>query len=392
MTDGRNERQIDPVLPGATIGVLGGGQLGRMLALAGRAMGYRFATLDPTEDSPCGQVADWQITAPYHDREAARRLAERCDVITYEFENVDAGVAALLEQGSRVPQGSRLLSVTQHRMREKRAVEAAGAPVAPWREVRRLEDLRDAVRELGVPGVLKTATGGYDGKGQRVIRPADGLEDAHAALGGDGAELVYEQFVPFAREISVIAARSRNGATVSFPPAENVHRDNMLHLSIVPGDISREIAEKARQLAENIADSLGVVGLLGVEMFQLPDGGLYVNELAPRPHNSGHYTMDACNVSQFEQHLRAICGLPLVEPKLLVPAVMVNVLGEHVEPLLEFLARGGERELLGMGITPKIHLYGKKEAKPKRKMGHVNLLTEDPESAVRWVQTCGIWQ
>lgn len=391
MTDGRNERQINPVLPGAVIGVLGGGQLGRMLALAGRAMGYRFATLDPTVDSPCGQVADWQITAPYHDREAARRLAERCDVITYEFENVDAGVAALLEQRSRVPQGSRLLAVTQHRMREKRAVEAAGAPVAPWRDVRRLEELRDAVRELGVPGVLKTATGGYDGKGQRVIRAADELEDAHAALGGDGSELVYEQFVAFVREISVIAARSPDGETVSFPPAENVHRDNILHLSIVPGDISREIAEEARRLAENIADSLGVVGLLGVEMFQLPDGGLYVNELAPRPHNSGHYTMDACNVSQFEQHLRAICALPLVKPKLLAPAVMVNVLGEHVEPLLTFLARGGERELLRMGITPKVHLYGKKEVKPKRKMGHVNLLTDAPEAAVRWVQTCGIW-
>lgn len=380
-----------PILPGATIGVLGGGQLGRMLALSGRAMGYRFATLDPTEDSPCGQVADWQITAPYHDRDAARRLAERCDVITYEFENVDAEVAELLERESRVPQGSRLLFTTQHRLREKRAIERAGVPVAPYREVRSLEQLEDAVRELGLPGVLKTATGGYDGKGQRVIRSGDDLAEVHASLGSSGAELVYEQFIRFERELSVIAARSPGGETVSFPPAENVHVDNILHLSIVPGGISREIAERARKLAETVAASLEVVGLLGVEMFQTADGELYVNELAPRPHNSGHYTMDACNVSQFEQHLRAICDLPLVAPKLHTPVVMVNVLGEHVEPLLRYLSKGGERELAKAGITAKLHLYGKKEAKAKRKMGHVNLLAENTEAAVRWVQECGIW-
>lgn len=392
MTDGQGNAHALPVLPGATVGVLGGGQLGRMLALAGRAMGYRFATLDPAEDSPCGQVADWQITAPYHDRDAARRLAERCDVITYEFENVDAGVAALLEKGACVPQGSRLLATTQHRLREKKALEEAGAPVAPYREVRALADLRAAVRELGLPGVLKTATGGYDGKGQRVIQGEAELAVAHAALGGARVEMVYEQFVRFERELSVMAARSPSGETVSFPPAENVHRDNILHLSIAPGNISREIAERARRLAERIAVSLGVVGLLGVEMFQTADGGLFVNELAPRPHNSGHYTMDACDVSQFEQHIRAICGLPLIAPKLRVPAaVMVNVLGEHLEPLLSFLGRGGERELLRRGITPKVHLYGKKEVLPKRKMGHVNLLAEDPAAAIRWVQESGIW-
>jgi len=392
MADGaRHARREGPVLPGAVIGVLGGGQLGRMLALAGRAMGYRFAVLDPEPDCPCGQVADWQITAPYHDRDAADRLAERCDVITYEFENVDAGVAERLERRGRVPQGSRLLHTTQHRLREKRAVEAAGAPVAPYREVRSLSDLRAAVRDLGLPGVLKTVTGGYDGKGQRVIRAEEELAGALAALGGEGAELVYEQFVRFERELSVMAARSQDGQTVSFPPTENEHRDNLLHLSIAPARISREMGERARRLAETVADALGVVGLIGVEMFQTADGGLYVNELAPRPHNSGHYTMDACNVSQFEQHVRAICGLPLVEPKLLTPAVMVNVLGEHVEPLLRFLARGGERELMKRGITPKVHLYGKREARPKRKMGHVTLLAEDVGAALDWVRTCGIW-
>lgn len=393
MTTGQAGKQVaGPVLPGATIGVLGGGQLGRMLALAGRAMGYRFATLDPTPDSPCGQVAEVQITAPYDDREAALRLAEQCDVITYEFESVDADVAALLERTGRVPQGSRLLHVTQHRLREKRALEAAGVPVAPYREVNRLEDLQTAVDELGLPGVLKTVTGGYDGKGQRVIRREAELADAHAALGGSGTGLIYEQFISFERELSVIAARSPGGETVSFPPANNVHVDNILHLSIVPGGISREIAEQARRLAETVAAALDVVGLLGVELFQTADGKLYVNELAPRPHNSGHYTMDACNVSQFEQHVRAICCLPLVEPKLLTSVVMVNVLGEHVAPLLDFLAGGGEREWLAHGITPKVHLYGKHEAKPQRKMGHVNLLTDDPEAAIRLMETSGIWR
>lgn len=393
MTTGQaRKRGNDPVLPGSTIGVLGGGQLGRMLALAGRAMGYRFATLDPTPDSPCGQVADVQITASYDDRQAALKLAEQSDVITYEFENVDASVAALLEQTARVPQGSRLLHVTQHRLREKRALEAAGVPVAPYREVGRLEDLQAAVRDLGLPGVLKTVTGGYDGKGQQVIRQEADVAEAYAALGGPSTLLIYEQFIRFERELSVIAARSPGGETVSFPPAENVHVDNILHLSIVPGNISREIAERARRLAETVAAALDVAGLLGVELFQTADGELYVNELAPRPHNSGHYTMDACNVSQFEQHVRAICGLPLIKPKLLTPVVMVNVLGEHVAPLLQFLARDGERELLARGITPKIHLYGKQEAKPQRKMGHVNLLTDDADAAVHWVETSNIWQ
>lgn len=393
MTIGQTGEHVPgSILPGAMIGVLGGGQLGRMLALAGRAMGYRFATLDPTPDSPCGQVADLQITASYDDREAALQLAERCDVITYEFENVDADVAALLEQRGRVPQGSRLLHVTQHRLREKQALEAAGVPVAPYREVGTPEDLRKAVQALGLPGVLKTVTGGYDGKGQRVIRHEAELAEAHAALGGSGTVLIYEQFIPFERELSVIAARSTAGETVSFPPAENVHVNNILHLSIVPARISREIAERARRLAETVARELNVAGVLGVELFQTADGKLYVNELAPRPHNSGHYTMDACNVSQFEQHVRAICGLPLVPPKLLTSAVMVNVLGEHVAPLTDFLARGGERAWLAAGVTPKVHLYGKHDVKDGRKMGHVNLLADDPGAALRLVEASGIWQ
>lgn len=380
------------ILPGATIGVLGGGQLGRMLALAGRAMGYRFVTLDPTPDAPCGQAADQQIVAAYDDQQAARELAKLADVITYEFENVDADVAAMLMRESYVPQGSKLLYTTQHRLREKRAIEAAGVAVAPYAEVSSVEDVEQAAGKLGLPCVLKTATGGYDGKGQIVIRETSQLADAYATLAREGTELVLEKFIHFEREISVIAARSPSGEVTTFPPAENIHRENILHVSIVPARISREIVEEARRIALQIAEALDVVGLIAVEMFVTGDGQLYVNELAPRPHNSGHYTMEACRTTQFEQHLRAICDLPLTSTDLLTPVVMVNVLGEHVAPLMEWIADGGEAKLeRSRGITAKIHLYGKAEAKHKRKMGHVNLLTADVEHALAWIDESAIW-
>lgn len=381
-------REGRTILPGATIGVLGGGQLGRMLALAGRAMGYRFVTLDPTPDSPLGQLADEQIVAPYHDAEAAARLAERSDVITYEFENVDAGVAAMLMRQSYVPQGSELLYTTQHRLREKRAIEAAGVKVAPYREIRSEDELTVAVAALGLPCVLKTATGGYDGKGQWVIRSEAEVPDAYETLSRAGTELVLEQFIAFSKELSVIAARSPRGETKAFPAAENVHVDNILHLSIVPARAEADVLARAEAMAVRIADALQVTGLIAVEMFLTADGELYVNELAPRPHNSGHYTMEACRTSQFEQHVRAICNLPLGPVDLLTPVVMVNILGEHVAPLLEWMR--DERDLPA-GVAAKVHLYGKHEAKVKRKMGHLNLLTDDVEQAIAWVERSPIW-
>ncbi|RXZ82551.1 5-(carboxyamino)imidazole ribonucleotide synthase [Paenibacillaceae bacterium] len=387
----QQERSGDrqPILPGATVGILGGGQLGRMMALAGSAMGYRFVALDPTPDAPCGQVAE-QIVAAYDDHAAARELAERADVITYEFENVDAGVAAMLMEESYVPQGSELLYTTQHRLREKQAIERAGVRVAPYAEIRSAAELRAAVERFGLPSVLKTATGGYDGKGQWVIRSEAEIEAAYAELSRAGTQLVLEQFIRFDKELSIIAARSPQGEIQSFPPAENIHVDNILHLSIVPARVPDAVIAEARQLAERIAEGLGVVGLIAVELFWQADGGLYVNELAPRPHNSGHYTMEACRTSQFEQHVRAICGLPLGGTELLTPVVMVNVLGEHVAPLLERIAQhdaAAER----LGVEPKIHLYGKHEAKVKRKMGHVNVLAEDVDKALAWISETKIW-
>ncbi|UQZ37544.1 5-(carboxyamino)imidazole ribonucleotide synthase [Paenibacillus sp. PK3_47] len=380
------------LLPGATIGVLGGGQLGRMMALAGSAMGYRFVALDPAADSPCGQVTP-QITAAYNDREAARELARRADVITYEFENVDAGVAALLSEESYVPQGSRLLYTTQHRLREKAAIEAAGVPVAPYRKVGSLADLTAAAADLGLPCVLKTATGGYDGKGQAVIRGPEELEAAFRQVSPGAAvpELVLEKFVKFKCEISVIAARSASGEVKSFPPAENIHVNNILHLSIVPARVPEELQRRACQLAEQLVAGLDAVGLLAVEMFVTEDGELYVNELAPRPHNSGHYTMDACVTSQFEQHVRAICNLPLGDTSLLTPVVMVNVLGQHLEGAIQRIGRTDE-EAERLGVAAKLHIYGKTESKTGRKMGHINLLCKDTGDALSWVEQTNLWR
>ncbi len=384
--------QGQPVLlPGqTTIGILGGGQLGRMMALDGTAMGYRFITLDPTPDSPCGQIAQ-QIQAGYDDVEAARELAQQCDVITYEFENVDAEVAALLERESFVPQGSALLYTTQHRLREKRAIEAAGVRVAPYREITSLDTMTAAVSELGVPCVLKTVTGGYDGKNQRVIRAAADAEAAYEELAATGAELVLEQFIKFECEISVIVARSTNGEIKTFPPAENIHVNNILHASIVPARVATDIQLEAQKLAAAVAESMQAVGLLAVELFVAADGRLYVNELAPRPHNSGHYTMEACATSQFEQHIRAICGLPLGDTTLLSPVVMVNVLGEHLEGII---ARTGQpdEEAMELGVIPKLHIYGKSEAKTGRKMGHVNLLCQDVEEGLQWIEQTNLWR
>ncbi|QDX92395.1 5-(carboxyamino)imidazole ribonucleotide synthase [Brevibacillus laterosporus] len=371
------------IKPGGTIGLLGGGQLGRMIALAGRAMGYRFVVLDPTEDSPCGQVSDQQIVASYDDQQAARQLARLSDVITYEFENVDAGVAAILEKEAFVPQGSKLLSITQHRIREKTAIQACGLPVAPFRVVASAEEVRAAAVELGLPAVMKTATGGYDGKGQWVLRSLEEIEEAFACLAKAKTELIVEKFVPFTKELSVIVARNLSGEVAAFPIAENIHLENILHQSIVPARIEIEIQQRAERLAITLAEKLEMVGLLAVEMFLTEDGELYINEMAPRPHNSGHYTMDACLTSQFEQHVRAISNLPLGSTKLLSPVVMVNILGGHVAPLLKKIDQ--------LPKKAKLHLYGKQEAKEKRKMGHINLVSESVEEALQQADKLGIW-
>ncbi|MFC4766908.1 5-(carboxyamino)imidazole ribonucleotide synthase [Effusibacillus consociatus] len=370
------------ILPGSTIGILGGGQLGRMIALKAREMGYRIAVMDPTEDSPCAQVADKNFVGPLDDVNVARQMARCSNVITYEFENVSDEMVRVLEQEAYLPQGGHVLHITRHRIREKTALESIGIPVAPWRPVYSREDLKKSVSELGLPCVLKTATGGYDGKGQYVLRQAEEIETAWETLGAGKKELVLEGWVNFDKELSVIAARNPSEEVRTFPTAENVHRENILHLSIVPARISEEADRLAQELARRIAEKLDVIGLIAVEMFW-KEGTLLVNELAPRPHNSGHYTMDSCVTSQFEQHVRAVCNLPLGDTTLLTPVVMVNILGEHLQPVLE------KMDLLANGI--KLHLYGKEEAKEKRKMGHLNVLAQSIEEALETIDKLRIW-
>ncbi|MCF6094492.1 5-(carboxyamino)imidazole ribonucleotide synthase [Microaerobacter geothermalis] len=378
------DKKTKTILPGSTIGILGGGQLGRMMALEGRRMGYQFITLDPTENSPCGQVADYQFVASYDDVEQAKEMASRCDVITYEFENVSSLVAEALGKHSFVPQGSRLLFFTQHRIREKEALMELKVPVAPFHVIRSRQDLFDGLKAIGTPSILKTATGGYDGKGQIVLKKPEDAESAFQLLVQHDRELILEQFVPFEKEISVIVARRQSGEMEFFPVAENIHRNNILHQSLVPARIGQRVESEAREIGKRIAEGLQVVGLIAVEMFLTGDGRIYVNELAPRPHNSGHYTYDACVTSQFEQHLRAICNLPLGSTQLLSPVVMVNILGEHVNQVVEKIAE--------FPPNIKIHLYGKKGAKPKRKMGHLNVLAETTEVALQIIDQLKIWK
>ncbi|WP_019419251.1 5-(carboxyamino)imidazole ribonucleotide synthase [Paenibacillus sp. OSY-SE] len=387
----RSSRADAPVLaPGATVGVLGGGQLGRMLALDGVRMGYRFVALEPALDAPCRDVAAI-IAADYGDEEAAHRLAARSDVITYEFENVSAEAVERLERAAYVPQGSRLLRLTQHRLREKEALSAAGVPVAPYAAVASAAEVRQHLAAFGGTGVLKTATGGYDGKGQRILRHEDEAEAAYNALAALTPELILEAFVPFVHELSVIAARSPRGEIATFPVAENVHRHHILHLSIVPARIPEAVQAEAERLARRIAEALDVVGLIAVEMFHTADGSLIVNELAPRPHNSGHYTMDACRTSQFEQHLRAICNLPLGDTTLQSPVVMANLLGDHAADMVQWF-RADDPAAKRCGVTPKLHWYGKSETKLKRKMGHINILAPTIDAALVWMKETNMWR
>ncbi|MBU8917052.1 5-(carboxyamino)imidazole ribonucleotide synthase [Neobacillus sp. 114] len=368
------------ILPGATIGIIGGGQLGRMMALAAKAQGFRIAVLEPTADSPCGQVADVEVIGAYDDREAISRLAAVSDVITYEFENIDADTLSWLCEQAYVPQGPKLLTITQNRITEKAAIRQAGVEVAPYEEIYSMEDLFLKIEAIGYPAVLKTARGGYDGKGQLVIKDHSDLEKGAALI--NHGDCVLEKWVPFEKEISVIVTRRLDGETAILPVAENIHVDNILHQTIVPARISEATQALAIQKAKQIADYLGLAGTLAVEMFVTADGEIYINELAPRPHNSGHYSIEACETSQFEQHIRAICSWPLGSTKLLKPVVMVNLLGEHLESLYQ--------EIPAMNDW-KVHLYGKKEPKVKRKMGHVTILRDNVEDALVEIQKSSIW-
>ncbi len=364
---------MKPILPGSAIGILGSGQLGRMFAIAARRMGYRVHTLSPDEDTPTGQVADLEINAAYEDLEAVAKFAAGVSVVTFEFENVPATTAEAAERCAPVRPAGHILHTTQHRLREKTFLAGAGLPHTPFRRVTSLAELTQAAREIGLPAILKTADFGYDGKGQhRIASPAD-FSAAWTTVGE--RESVLEAFVDFEREISVVAARGENGEFVHYGAIENEHRNGILNVSLAPARVADSVVKEAVDIARTVLETLDVVGVLCVEFFVAKDGRLLINELAPRPHNSGHFTFDANVTSQFEQQLRAVCGLPLGSPAQLCPAAMINLLGDiwsEGEP--DWAAAAAVRNV-------KLHLYGKLAPRQGRKMGHLTALAETVDQA-----------
>lgn len=366
------------ILPGATIGVLGSGQLGRMFAMAARRMGYLVHTFSPETDTPTGQISDQEYTASYDDLDEVRTFARGVDVVTFEFENIPLETVETVAEFVPVRPSGFALHTAQHRLREKTFLSEHGFPVAPFRHIQTLEELRAAVEVLGTPAVLKTAGFGYDGKGQSKISSMEEIAAAFELLGG--REAVLEGFVDFEREVSVVAARNALGEIVHYGVIENQHERHILDCSLAPARAAPEVVKEATAIAESVLEELEIIGVLCVEFFLKRDGSLLVNELAPRPHNSGHLTIDACVTSQFEQQLRAVAGLPLGSTELLTPAAMANLLGD--------LWEAGEPDWAAACAFPnvKLHLYGKHEARRGRKMGHLTARASSVDEALSLVR------
>ena len=368
-----------PILPGAMIGILGSGQLGRMLAQSARQMGYQVATLSPEKDSPTGQIADHEVVADYSDLDAIEQFARAVDVVTFEFENVASEATAVAAKYAPVRPDGQVLHITQNRLREKQALSAAGLPLTPFIPVTDLASLEAAITELGCPAILKTAGFGYDGKGQVRINQSSEASAAWSAIGAQAA--VLEQVVDFDLELSVVAARGLNGQIVDYGLIENRHSQHILDLSIADLPLSAAQTAVAREIAHGVLESLGVVGVLCVELFLTKSGDLVINEVAPRPHNSGHLTIEACATSQFAQQLRAVCGLPLGDTTRHCAVAMANLLGD----LWQVDGRPQTPDWSRALANPRVnlHLYGKAEARPGRKMGHITALAATREEAAQ---------
>lgn len=367
-----------PILPNSTIGVFGSGQLGRMFAIEARKMGYRVHTFSPESDTPTGQVADIETVAEYGDLYEVRLFAQSVDVVTFEFENVPSATVEAASAFIDVFPKGEILHITQNRLREKTFLSAKGFPVTPFRHIKSLEDLRIAVAELGVPCVLKTAGFGYDGKGQSKITSANDVEPAFEAIGSN--EAVLEAFVDFEKEVSVVCARGQNGDFTHYGVIENEHSNHILDVSFAPAVVSAGVFQNAIEIARNVAETLDYVGTFCVEFFVGHDGEILINELAPRPHNSGHFTFDACVTSQFELQLRAVCGLPLGSTEFYRPSAMANLLGD--------VWQNGEPDWASALSDDKVklHLYGKTEPRAGRKMGHLTALAQSTQDAVAAVK------
>ena len=368
--DGNGEPNM--IQPGATIGIFGSGQLGRMMAIAAKQMGYRVHVYSPTHDSPAGQVADLEFQANYEDGSSVARFAKQVDVATVEFENIPVQTLDWAAEWTRVHPGRHLLAIAQNRIEEKRFLTDYGIPTCRYHEIRSLSDLEQAARAF-LPGILKTAQGGYDGKGQYVVRELEDVQPAWEALKTDQA--VFEEVVEFESEFSVIAARNSAGMIAVYPTIHNEHQNQILELSVSPSSLEPEVSKKATGIAQKLMHAADAVGVVCVEFFCAPGGRVLVNEIAPRPHNSGHLTIDAFVTSQFEQHVRAICGLSLGSTRQLTPAAMVNLLGREWD-------LGDPRWSLGVSLpNVKLHLYGKDLPKTERKMGHMTALANTTEQA-----------
>jgi len=361
------------ILPGATLGMLGGGQLGRLFTTAAQTMGYRVVVLDPDANSPAGIIADQHICAKYTDEIALQQLAELCDAVTTEFENIPAATLSFLEAQTVVHPSSQALATTQNRIVEKQFIASLGIPVAPFAAIRSTDDIDAIASSFQLPAIIKVANFGYDGKGQVVCETIEAVRQAFQALGE--VECVLEQRINLEREVSTVLARGQSGTVTNFPVAENVHINGVLHATTVPSSIPVQLAQTAIKMADKIAEGLDYVGIMAVEFFISQEGDVIANEIAPRPHNSGHFTLDACETSQFEQQVRMLCGLPSGNCELKSPVVMINILGDvwgssvpHWDKLLS-------------QPNNKLHLYGKKAARLGRKMGHFNVLATSIEQA-----------
>ena len=370
------------VLPGGTIGVLGGGQLGRMLSQAATRLGYRVHIFEPQANSPAGAVSHREVNAPYEDLVALSAFAKECDVVTYEFENIPAAPLKAIEGLTQLYPHWSVLETAQNRSREKNWLKRNGFAHARFVEVAVGGDVAAGIREIGWPCVVKTADFGYDGKGQVKVR--DESDIATAARAFVGQACVIEQWIDFSCEVSVVVARATTGETGVFPVAENIHTNHILDFSIVPARVAPDVIERTEKIGRQIADRIGLVGVMGVELFVTKTGDVLVNELAPRTHNSGHYTLDACATSQFEQQVRAICGLPLGDTRLVSPVVMVNILGDA------WAARGSGEAQTGVpdwqtllsDPAVRLHLYGKSDPRRGRKMGHFTVMGRSTDDAL----------
>ena len=369
----------DIILPNSTIGVFGSGQLGRMFTLEARKLGYRVHTFSPDSDTPTGQVADIETSASYEDLDAVREFARSVDVVTFEFENVpSATVEAAAEFVTVHPKGE-ILHTTQNRLREKTFLSEKGFPITPYKHIKLIDDLSRAADALNYPSVLKTAGFGYDGKGQAKLTEPSDIKPAFEAM--NGREAILEAFVEFEKEVSIVCARGRDGAFVHYGVIENSHANHILDVSFAPAAVTDAVYAEAVEITRDIAEAFGYVGTMCVEFFLSRDGQLLVNEIAPRPHNSGHLTFGPCAASQFEQQVRAVCGLPLGSTEFFRPAAMANLLGD--------IWQNREPDWVAALTDPrvKLHLYGKAEPKPGRKMGHITATAETVEQAVELVES-----